>query len=126
MNRTLHVAAFLLVCSAPVSAGSDKAQTKTKVTPAAPRSERLAKALGEFNRGDPNDPYWEPCLSYYGAGAQEPAAANAGKPSGKKGRRPMPTPPGISQLRLPLKGQRTPTPGSSSVGPKTGLDLMLI
>lgn len=66
MNRTLVVAALLLVCcSAPVSAGSGKVQTKAKETPAAPRLERLANALGGYNRGDPNDPYWEPCLSYY-------------------------------------------------------------
>jgi len=24
----------------------------------------LRDALGGFNRGDPNDPYWDPCLSY--------------------------------------------------------------
>jgi|KBSSwiStaDraftv2_1062776.scaffolds.fasta_scaffold35064_4 hypothetical protein len=32
---------------------------------AGPRSQRLANALGGWNRGDPNDPYWDPCLSYY-------------------------------------------------------------
>jgi hypothetical protein len=63
MNRTLLVAALLLVCFASALAESGK--TKAKETPVVQRSERLAKALGGFNRGDPNDPDWEPCLSYY-------------------------------------------------------------
>ena len=63
INRTLLVAALLLV--APVSTEFGTTQTKAKETPVAPRSERLAKALEGYNRGDPNDPYWEPCLSYY-------------------------------------------------------------
>ena len=37
-----------------------------------PHSKRLKDALGGFNRGDPNDPYWDPCISYqrnWGVGA---------------------------------------------------------
>jgi hypothetical protein len=37
----------------------------TEANPEHHASERLSNALGGFNRGDPNDPYWEPCLSYY-------------------------------------------------------------
>jgi hypothetical protein len=65
MNRFLLAAALVVVCAAPVSAASGKMQTKTKHIPVGPTSERLSKALGGFNRGDPKDPYWEPCLCYY-------------------------------------------------------------
>ena len=37
-----------------------------------PNSKELRGALGGWNRGDPNDPYWEPCISYqrnWGPGA---------------------------------------------------------
>ncbi len=30
-----------------------------------PHSKHLKDALGGWNRGDPNDPYWDPCISYY-------------------------------------------------------------
>jgi hypothetical protein len=58
MNRLLLAVALAVVCAVPVSAASDKTQTKTRHTPAEPTPERLSKALGGFNRGDPNDPYW--------------------------------------------------------------------
>jgi hypothetical protein len=29
-----------------------------------PQSRSLKDALGGWNRGDPNDPYWDPCISY--------------------------------------------------------------
>jgi hypothetical protein len=37
-----------------------------------PHSKKLKDALGGWNRGDPNDPYWDPCISYqrnWGPGA---------------------------------------------------------
>lgn len=37
-----------------------------------PHSKHLKDALGGWNRGDPNDPYWDPCISYqrnWGPGA---------------------------------------------------------
>jgi opacity protein-like surface antigen len=37
-----------------------------------PHSKQLKDALGGWNRGDPNDPYWDPCISYqrnWGPGA---------------------------------------------------------
>lgn len=37
-----------------------------------PHSKELSGALGGWNRGDPNDPYWDPCISYqrdWGTGA---------------------------------------------------------
>jgi hypothetical protein len=37
-----------------------------------PHSKKLRDALGGWNRGDPNDPYWDPCISYqrsWGPGA---------------------------------------------------------
>jgi hypothetical protein len=72
MKRFLLAVAFVLACSAPVLAEHGKTQSKAKQTQVAPTSERLRNALGGFNRGDPNDPYWEPCLSYqrgWGTGA---------------------------------------------------------
>jgi hypothetical protein len=65
MNRLLLAAALVVVCAAPVAAASGKTPTQTRQTPVGPASERLSNALGGWNRGDPNDPYWEPCLSYY-------------------------------------------------------------
>jgi hypothetical protein len=37
-----------------------------------PHSKKLRDALGGWNQGDPNDPYWDPCISYqrnWGPGA---------------------------------------------------------
>jgi hypothetical protein len=73
MNKFLLAVALVAACSSPVSAGSGKVRAKHAHPVYAPhsvyvgpRSERLANALGGYNRGDPNDPYWEPCLSYHG------------------------------------------------------------
>ena len=77
MNRFLLVVALVAAGSIPALAGSGKERandaypTPSWVLPL-PRSERLAKALGGWNRGYPADPYWEPCLSYqrnWGPGA---------------------------------------------------------
>lgn len=84
MNRTLLAAALLLVCFASALAESGK--TKAKEIPVVQRSERLAKALGGFNRGDPTTPIGNRAFPITGAGAREPAAANAGKRLCKKGR----------------------------------------
>ena len=72
MNKLLLAVALLATCSGPALAGWDNVKGKhARVYTAphsvytGPRSERLANALGGWNRGDPNDPYWEPCLSYY-------------------------------------------------------------
>jgi hypothetical protein len=73
MNKFLLAAAIVAACASPALAGSGKMRAKHAHTVYAaphsvyvgPRSERLANALGGWNRGDPNDPYWEPCLSYY-------------------------------------------------------------
>jgi hypothetical protein len=76
MNRVLLVIALVVAGSAPVFADSGKPHSKTHSNTQAqyegPRSKTLANALGGFNRGDPNDPYWDPCLSYqrnWGPGA---------------------------------------------------------
>src|SRR6476619_4323497 len=72
MNRFTLVVALAAACSSPAFAGSGKVrvnhaynayQTPSWVLPL-PRSERLANALGGWNRGYPADPYWDPCLSY--------------------------------------------------------------
>ncbi len=73
MNKLLLAAALIAACASPALAGSGKWRTKhghsvygaPNTVYVGPRSERLANALGGWNRGDPNDPYWEPCLSYY-------------------------------------------------------------
>jgi hypothetical protein len=65
MNRYALAAALVLFCAAPVSAGSSKTQTTAKHSPSRQNSKLSSEALGGFNRGDPKDPYWEPCLSYY-------------------------------------------------------------
>jgi hypothetical protein len=72
MNRFLLVIALAIAYSAPVLAASGETHSKAKQTHVGPTSERLSKALGGFNRGDPNDPYWDPCISYqrnWGPGA---------------------------------------------------------
>jgi hypothetical protein len=71
MNKFLLAVALVAACSSPVLAGSVRGKHARTVYAAphsayvGPRSERLANALGGWNRGDPNDPYWDPCLSYY-------------------------------------------------------------
>ena len=71
MNRFLLGVALAAACSSPALAALGKAQPNhayTYPTPSwvlpLPRSERLANALGGWNRGYPDDPYWNPCLSY--------------------------------------------------------------
>jgi hypothetical protein len=80
MNRIILVVALAAACSSPAFAGSGKVRanhaynaypTPSWVLPL-PRSQRLANALGGWNRGYPADPYWDPCLSYqrnWGPGA---------------------------------------------------------
>ena len=73
MNKFLLVVALVATCSSPALAGSGKVRvnqgayyvypTPSWVLPL-PRSERLANALGGWNRGYPADPYWDPCLTY--------------------------------------------------------------
>ena len=72
MNRIILVVALAAACSSPAFAGSGKVRanhaynaypTPSWVLPL-PRSQRLANALGGWNRGYPADPYWDPCLSY--------------------------------------------------------------
>ena len=65
MIRFALAAALVLFCAAPVSAGSSNIQTRAKHSFSGQNSKRSSDALGGFNRGDPKDPYWEPCLSYY-------------------------------------------------------------
>jgi hypothetical protein len=71
MNKVLLAVALLAACASPALAGSGKVKDKQARVYSGPqsvyetRSGRLANALGGWNRGDPNDPYWEPCLSYY-------------------------------------------------------------
>jgi hypothetical protein len=71
MIRFLLGVALAAACSSPALAALGKAQPNhayTYPTPSwvlpLPRSERLANALGGWNRGYPADPYWNPCLSY--------------------------------------------------------------
>ena len=65
MVRILVVTVLSIFCLAPALGAPMKTQTAAKHTHVGPHSDRLSNALGGFNRGDPNDPYWEPCLSYY-------------------------------------------------------------
>ena len=80
MNKLLLAVALLAACASPALAGSGKVRGKAGYNPypapawvqPSPRSDRLAYALGGWNRGYPGDPYWEPCLSYqrsWGPGA---------------------------------------------------------
>jgi hypothetical protein len=68
MNRFALAAALVLFGAAPVSAGLSKTQTTAKHSPSRQNSKLSSEALGGFNRGDPKNPYWEPCLSYVEAG----------------------------------------------------------
>ena len=76
MNRFILVVALAATCSSPAFAGSGKVRANQgllclshSVVGTAPpsRSERLANALGGWNRGYPADPYWDPCLTYSSA-----------------------------------------------------------
>lgn len=79
MNRLLVVVALVATCASPALAASGKVRPNHGYTYPIPpwvlplpRSERLANALGGWNRGYPADPYWDPCLSYqrtWGPGA---------------------------------------------------------
>jgi len=75
MKTSLLAVVLLAMSVAPSLAHHDKTH-KTQVRHLGPglTSEHLRDALGGFNRGDPNDPYWDPCLSYdrdWGPGACE-------------------------------------------------------
>ena len=72
MNKFLLAVAIVAAYGSPALAGSAKVKgkhaqiyTAPRSVYVGPRSERLANALGGWNRGDPDDPYWKPCLSYY-------------------------------------------------------------
>jgi len=79
MKSVIFAVVLMAACS-PALAGSGKLRadhsntfypTPSWVLPL-PHSQRLANALGGFNRGYPADPYWDPCLSYtrsWGPGA---------------------------------------------------------
>jgi hypothetical protein len=72
MNRLLLAGALVLAFSAPVLATTGQTLSKAKQTYVLKRHWNAERAQGGFNRGDPNDPYWEPCLSYqrnWGVGA---------------------------------------------------------
>ena len=72
MNRFLLAGALVLAVSAPVLATPGQTQSKAKQTHVLKRHWNTDTAPGGFNRGDPNHPYWEPCLSYqrsWGVGA---------------------------------------------------------
>ena len=62
--KTFFLAVVLIVMSlAPCLAYHNKTH-KTQHPVARQTSETLRDASGGYNRGDPNDPYWDPCLSY--------------------------------------------------------------
>ena len=78
MHRFIIVIAVAAAWSSPAFAGKIRAHHSYNAYPTPPwvlplpRSERLANALGGWNRGYPADPYWDPCLSYqrnWGPGA---------------------------------------------------------
>ena len=52
------VSVLALIVATPALAAHTQAQPKSENP--TPTSERLRNALGGFNRGDPNDPYWDP------------------------------------------------------------------
>jgi hypothetical protein len=83
MNRFILVVALAAACSSPAFAGSGKVRanraynaypTPSWVLPL-PRSERLANALGGWNRGYPGDPYWDHASLIRGLGVLALAAA---------------------------------------------------
>jgi hypothetical protein len=84
MTRVLFAFALAVVCSTSALAGQGRAlaggpyvygtqDEKLSARGAyVPHSKQLKDALGGWNRGDPNDPYWDPCISYqrgWGPGA---------------------------------------------------------
>jgi hypothetical protein len=86
MTKILLAIALVAACSTTALAAQGKSQALTggpyvygtedeKLIGSGafvPHSKHLKDALGGFNRGDPNDPYWDPCISYqrnWGVGA---------------------------------------------------------
>ena len=77
MKRSFSSSRLRLLAQAPLSlvqarCGRTNAYPIPSWVLPLPRSERLANALGGWNRGYPADPYWDPCLSYqrnWGPGA---------------------------------------------------------
>ena len=85
MNRFFLVVGLMAACSSPALSGSGKMRgnhaytaypTPPWVLPL-PHSERLANALGGWNRGYPADPYWDP---FRGIGDLALAAATISSP----------------------------------------------
>ena len=78
MTRLLLALALAAACSTSVFAAQGKVRalsgygTQDQKGVFVPHSKKLKDALGGWNRGDPNDPYWDPCISYqrsWGPGA---------------------------------------------------------
>jgi hypothetical protein len=86
MTRILLAIATVVACSASALTAQGKARDVTGYPYVygtederligsgvfVPHSTELKDALGGWNRGDPNDPYWDPCISYqrnWGPGA---------------------------------------------------------
>ena len=84
MTKIILALALAVACSASVVAAQAKTRTQlggpytyanedqTGREANVPHSKKLKDALGGWNRGDPNDPYWDPCISYqrnWGPGA---------------------------------------------------------
>jgi hypothetical protein len=84
MTRLLLALAIAAACSTSAFAAQGKTRALTGAPNAygtqdeklvgaySPHSNKLKDALGGWNRGDPNDPYWDPCISYqrgWGPGA---------------------------------------------------------
>ena len=88
MNRFILVVALAAACSSPAFAGSGKVRanhaynaypTPSWVLPL-PRSQRLANALGGWNRGYPADPYGTHASLIRGIGDLVLAAATSSSP----------------------------------------------
>lgn len=78
MTRIIVALALAVACStsalaAPGKTNSGRSYGNTTANGIfVPHSKKLRDALGGWNQGDPNDPYWDPCLSYdrgWGPGA---------------------------------------------------------
>ncbi len=80
LARIVLAIALTIACSTTALVAHEKAKANASGsyrTAAAsggfvPHSKKLKDALGGWNRGDPDDPYWDPCLSYsrdWGPGA---------------------------------------------------------
>jgi len=65
MSKFFLAAPLLIMGITLMSRALAKAQKTARPAQSEQGSKRLSEALGSFNRRDPNDPYWEPCLSYY-------------------------------------------------------------